>query len=306
MDFRNKALQPVFAADLHRCCQHNSASGWPWFVANLWQATPDNGLIAWLYAPNEVAAQVGEKGTMVKINTATQYPFNDVVSFSLSMKSADEFPLYFRIPGWCKEAQMTTGGQTFTFKEQAGKLIKIKRTWKDGDHVAIRFMMDVTITQWPRNGAVSVDRGPLTYSVKIKQEWKAESGGTPQWPRWSVVPASPWNYGLAIVPDSFQNAVKVDVSTAIATQPWSAPDAPVVLHVPAKKIPGWDASISHTVDALRESPVRSDAPLEMIEMIPMGCAHIRLTVLPLISNRKDARYWNDIPDPEKYMYSSEK
>jgi hypothetical protein len=38
----------------------------------------------------------------------------------------------------------------------------------------------------------------------------------------------------------------------------------------------------------------------------MGCAHLRLTVLPLISERKDARYWSAIPDPEKYMYSSEK
>ncbi|NII29371.1 hypothetical protein HB364_30100 [Pseudoflavitalea sp. X16] len=306
MDFRNKALQPLFAADLHRCCQHNSASGWPQYVAHLWQATPDNGLMAWLYGPNEVSARVGKKGTLVNINTETQYPFTDAVSFKLSMNGTDDFPLYFRIPGWCKEAQVRVGEQTMTFPQQAGKLVKIKRRWKGGDVVAIRFRMDVGVTQWPRNGAVSVDRGPLTFSVSIKQEWKEEPGGTPQWPRWSVAPASPWNYGLAIEPDSFQRSVKVELSIAVAAQPWTAANAPVVLRVPAKRIPHWGASINHTVDAVRESPVRSDAPVEMIELIPMGCSHLRLTVLPVISERKDARYWTAIPDPEKYMYSSEK
>jgi hypothetical protein len=306
MDFRNKALQPVFAADLHRCCQHNSAGGWPWFVENCWQATPDNGLICWLYAPNEVTATVGEKGTVVKINTATQYPFDETVSFKLSMHDTDYFPLYFRIPGWCKEAKVTIGGKMLTFAQEAGKLVKIKRTWKDGDAVVLQFSMNVAVTQWPRNGALSVDRGPLTYSVRIKEDWKEEPGGTAQWPRWSVSPASPWNYGLAIDPDSVQKAIKVEVAKTVSVQPWKEADAPVVLHVPAKRIADWQASISHTVDAVRESPVRSDAPLEMIEMIPMGCSHLRLTVLPLISDRADARYWKDIPDPEKYMYSSEK
>lgn len=306
MDFRNKALQPVFAADLHRCCQHNTASGWPAYVANCWQATPDNGLIAWLYGPNEVTAMAGKKGSRVTIRTETEYPFNDLVSFTLSMNGSDEFPLYFRVPGWCREALVTTAGQTKTFTDRSGKLIKIKRSWKDGDRVTIQFRMDVSVTQWPRNGAVSVNRGPLTYSVRIKQEWKEEAGGTAQWPRWTVAPASPWNYGLAIDPDSVQNAIKVELSKSVAVQPWKEPDAPVVLYVPAKRVPGWGASISHTVDALRESPVRSDAATEMIEMIPMGCAHLRLTVLPLVSERKDARYWQDIPDPEKYMYSSEK
>lgn len=306
MDFRNQGLHPVFAADLHRCCQHNIASGWPLYVGNLWQATPDNGLISWIYGSSEVEAKVGKSGTLVKINAETDYPFKDAISFKLSMKGTEEFPLYFRIPGWCKDAQVTVGGKTITFKQQSGKLVKIKRRWKDGDLVNARFQMDLAVTQWSRNGAVSVDRGPLTYSVRIKQEWKEETGGTTQWPRWSVVSKSPWNYGLVIDPNSLKNSIRVEFAKSISTQPWKESDAPVVLHVPAKRIAKWGASIRNTVDAVRESPVRSDSPLETIEMIPMGCSHLRLTVLPLISERKDARYWKAIPDPGKYMYSSEK
>ena len=66
MDYHNTGLNPVFAADIHRCCQHNTAMGWPRFVRNLWQASADNGLVAWLHGPNVVTAKVGRSGTVVR------------------------------------------------------------------------------------------------------------------------------------------------------------------------------------------------------------------------------------------------
>ena len=84
-------------------------------------------------------------------------------------------------------------------------------------------------------------------------------------------------------------------------QPWTEVSVPIVLTVPAKKIPGWQATVMNTVDPLREGPVRSDEPTELIEMIPMGAAHLRMTCLPVISDSKNARYWEDIPDPNVFM-----
>ena len=34
-----------------RCCQHNHAQGWPYYIENLMYATPDNGLAAVIYGP---------------------------------------------------------------------------------------------------------------------------------------------------------------------------------------------------------------------------------------------------------------
>ena len=301
MDFKNQGLHPVFAADLHRCCQHNTAMAWPRFVRNLWQATPDGGLLAWLYGPNTVTARVGDVGASVTIVSDTAYPFGDRIEMTVRADKAVAFPLYLRVPGWCHDVEISVDGEKQRFTGQPGKLIKIARTWEDGDRLDARFAMNVSATTWPRTGAVSIDRGPLSYSVRIKEEWTQEPNTLEGWPRWSLTPASPWNYGLAVDPRNLSAEVTVKVAGNLADQPWCEENAPVVLRVPAKRIPGWEASIKNSVDSVRESPVKSDEPLETIEMIPLGCGHLRMSVLPIVSDRIDARYWNDIPNPDVFM-----
>ena len=48
----------------HHCCQHNLACAWPYFTESLYEATPDRGLAAMMYAPCTVTARVGD-GTEV-------------------------------------------------------------------------------------------------------------------------------------------------------------------------------------------------------------------------------------------------
>jgi len=302
MDFKNTKNDPVFAADWHLCCQHNTAMAWPRFVRNLWQASADNGLVAWLYSPNTVAAKVGEPGATVTIKCETGYPFHDTVRMTVHADRPITFPLYLRLPGWCGEARLRVSGADRQIKGQAGRLVLIEKQWHDGDRVELQFVVRVTTTRWPRNGAVTLDRGPLSYSVRIKQRWERDPRSPEGWPRWSVRPDSPWNYGLAIDADGPAPQIDVEVADTVPPQPWTEAAAPVTLRVPARRIPDWGAAIRHTVDAVREGPVRSAEPLETIEMIPMGCAHLRMTVLPVVSDRRDAREWKDIPNPDEFMF----
>ena len=59
--------------DQYRCCPHNYGMGWPYFVEELWLATPDGGLAAAMYAPCEVTAKVAD-GTEVTLAEETGYP----------------------------------------------------------------------------------------------------------------------------------------------------------------------------------------------------------------------------------------
>ena len=45
-----------FNPHIHRCCQHNTGHGWPYYAQHLWLATPGNGLAAVMYGPSRVIA----------------------------------------------------------------------------------------------------------------------------------------------------------------------------------------------------------------------------------------------------------
>ena len=44
-------------------------------------------------------------GTVVRIAEDTHYPFEETVRFTVKSGKPVEFPLYFRLPGWCKQAR---------------------------------------------------------------------------------------------------------------------------------------------------------------------------------------------------------
>jgi hypothetical protein len=58
--------------------------------------------------------------------------------------------------------------------------------------------MKIATTLWTRNrNTLSVDRGPLTYSLRIGERWE-KKGDTEEWPGFEVYPTTPWNYGLLV------------------------------------------------------------------------------------------------------------
>lgn len=301
MDFQNGGSHPIFAASMHRCCQHNTAMGWPWFTKNLWKASPDNGLVAWMYAPNELHAKVGIDGEKIQINTITSYPFKDKVDFEIKLKKNTHFPLYFRVPGWASKLSLLINGNESEINDQNGEYIKVSRAWANGDIVSLVFKPEISLTKWPKTKAVTIDRGPLSYSVRIKENWVKSETDEFGWDKWWLLSDSEWNYGLVIDGLNLKRDIHVNKSVNIPIQPWSEENVPISLKVPVKRIPSWTATVKNTVDPLREGPIRSDEGKEFIEMIPMGAARLRITCLPVISDSGNARYWDSIPDPNVFM-----
>ena len=274
--------------ECYRCCQHNVAMTWPRFTENLWQASGDQGVVAWMYAPNEMVARVAN-GTEVKIDMTTDYPFKGVVRMAVSCPKPAKFPLYLRIPIWAKGVAITLNGKSIAQKAQSGEFVRIERTWSAGDILEMNMPMAITLTRWPRTGSVTVNRGPLSYSVKIGERWN-RCGGTDKWPEWEVFPTSPWNYGLVIPAGDPELTFKVEEKDKLAEQPWSLEGAPIHITVKGRRIPSWTLEKA-MVSELQQSPIRTDQPEENIEMIPLGCARLRISCLPVIGSGIDAREW---------------
>jgi hypothetical protein len=199
------------------------------------------------------------------------------------------FPLYLRVPRWCQRFRVAVNGQPLDLEPSPGTCLRIERTWAAGDTVAVEMPMALTLTQWPRTGSVTVDRGPLSYSLKIEERWQ-RCGGTDEWPEWEVLPQGPWNYGLIVDRDRPDRSLDVALVGEVADQPWTVEAAPIEIKARGKRIPGWGLE-NETVAELRTSPVRSDRPEEEITLVLLGCARLRMACLPVIGDGPDAQAW---------------
>ncbi len=289
----------LFNPHIHRCCQHNTGHGWPYYAEHLWLATPANGLAAVMYAPSKVTAKVAD-GQEVTILEDTRYPFDDTIDLEVKTAEPVTFHLYLRVPNWCKSAKVEINGELAPIRTRPRSYIMIERKWKNGDKVRLILPMQISLRKWTKNkNSVSVDRGPLTYSLKIGEEY-IRQGGTDDWPAWEIHPTSPWNYGLVLDQRNPASSFEFVKSAWPADdQPFRSETAPVMMWAKAKKIPQWQKDNLGLVGKLQPSPAKSDEPIEKVSLIPMGCARLRISAFPTIGADPDAHQWTAPPKPAK-------
>jgi DUF1680 family protein len=268
----------------HRCCQHNQGHGWPYYSEHQWLATSDNGLAAAFYSDNIVKALVADR-VEVGIEEKTKYPFGETIEFVINPSEKVRFPLYLRIPSWCEGGAMPwvkVNGEENLLGFDKG-YIKIEKTWEPGDVVTLGLPMHVSVRTWEENkNSVSVDYGPLTFSLKIREDYVRE-GGTDEWPTWEIFPGSKWNYGLVMDnnnPASSFEVVKKDYPSN--DMPFTQDGTPIEILAKGKIIPGWKMDENFLVEELPQSPVETDQPAEDIVLIPMGAARLRISSFPVI------------------------
>lgn len=281
-----------------RCCQHNHAAGWVYYAENTWMATPDNGLAAQLYSEGQVKAKVGN-GVEVTINETTKYPFEDQISFTVNTPKAVAFPLYLRIPEWCKAPVVKVNNKAIAVAAVAGGYVKLSNSWKNGDKVSLQLPMALKVRDWEKNkSSVSVNYGPLTYSLKIDEDYvKKDSketaigdsqwqpGADPKkWPSYEIHPKSAWNYGLILDPQNPEKSFTV-VKKAWPkdNNPFTNGNAPIELKAKGKLIPEWKIDQYGLVDVLPKSPVKSNEAVTPLTLVPMGGARLRISAFPVVN-----------------------
>lgn len=283
---KNPGIQnggPMFHMDpnRHRCCQHNQGHGWPYYAEHLWLATSDNGLVAALYSENTVTAFVG-KGIEVIIEEHTHYPFDEVVEFIVDPDDPVKFPLYLRIPTWCKNPIVSINGEEFDYADLSS-YIRIEKIWVKGDVIRLSIPMNLSIREWAENkNSVSVDYGPLTFSLKIEENYVQE-GGTEEWPAWGIYPASSWNYGLVLSKENPITSFEI-IKRAYpeSDMPFTHEGNPIEIKAKGKLIPEWVMDDKNLINELPISPVVNNEPIAEITLIPMGAARLRISSFPLV------------------------
>lgn len=275
------------------CCEHNHGMGWPYFCEETWSATWDNGLCAALYAPTTVRARVGD-GSTVSVTETTSYPFSDTIQLTVSATNNVTFPLYLRVPQWCSNSWLQINGQTWATNSPAHSFLCLQRSWTNGDQVVLHLPRQITLRTWAtNNNCVSVNYGPLTFSMQINENWQAYGNNAAPWTEWEAYPANAWNYGLILNPANPASSFTVVTNAGgVATNPFSLATAPLSLQVQARKIPAWTLDGLYAVGPMQPSPAYSTQAVETITLVPMGAARLRLAALPTVSTNATATQWS--------------
>jgi hypothetical protein len=285
-----------------RCCQHNHAQGWPYYAEHLWMATPDNGLAAMLYCSNTVSAEVGDtsaggKGRRVILKESSHYPFEEGVRIRVETTENLRFPLYLRIPGWCRGAALSVNGVRTAVLLQGGQYARIERVWRSGDLVELSLPMEITLRTWSQNkNSVSVNYGPLSFSLKIKENYsridsksamtgdsKFQPNADPsKWPAFEIRPGTAWNYGLILKKGSTGDFTVKKRDWPKDDFPFTQESAPIEIETKAKRIPSWTIDQYGLCGLLPQSPVKVSTVSEKVELIPMGAARLRISAFPVV------------------------
>lgn len=274
-------LEPNFG-----CCTANMHQGWPKFAAHLWMRSPDDGLAVVAYAPCRVRAPLG--GGVLTVEVDTDYPFRETIGLVVAAEAPVRAPLWLRVPGWATGATVQVEGEPAE-PMTPGTRHRLLRTWHGPRRVAIRFPMQARLST-RYHDALSVERGPLVYALRIGEQWTRVNADKPhrELPHadFEVRPTTPWNYALVVDDGGAERAFTFE-ERPVGERPFSPEGAGVVATARGQRIPdwtlqrGWAGELSMGQRAWSDPgrPVTT-APIEPITLLPYGCTNLRITEFP--------------------------
>ncbi|GHV44940.1 hypothetical protein FACS189492_1970 [Clostridia bacterium] len=259
-------LEPNFG-----CCTANFGQGWPKLALASFMRTKD-GIASCALVPACVECEI--KDTKVKCSMETDYPFRNVLTYTVIAESPIEFTFSIRIPALVKSASI--GGQLVA----CGGFFDITKNWSGTETIEVIFEFETEIIRRPEN-MVCVWRGPLLYTMAIREKWeKVEytlAGVERKYPYcdWYVHPQSKWNYAL------------VDTKFDVREHEFSAafdPLAPPISMVAQMVQIEWGFDNGYCDKY--PTNIESLGTIEKVRLIPYGSSNLRLTEFPLTKGKK--------------------
>ncbi len=251
-------LEPNFG-----CCTANFNQGWPKFALSAFMHNGDT-IINSLMLPSVL----DDNG--IKIKLETNYPFENKMHYYIDTEK--DFNFAIRIPSFAKNLKVN--GENTEVKDLKFKINQ------GGTKIEIEFDAASFFKKRPNN-LYALQMGSLLFSVPIsyKKEMReyVKKGVERKFPYcdYQFIPKSSWNYGFSN--DNFEIEFN-----GIGNIPFSQNNPPVTIKANMQQI-NWGLKFPYRSIA-RKTP-KSTKPIseaQKIELIPYGCAKLRMTEMPIL------------------------
>lgn len=255
-------LEPNFG-----CCTSNFGQGWPKFTLSTFMKTED-GIASCAIAPSVLKTEIS--GVRVVCELETGYPFRNSLVYKIQTEAPVDFNFSVRIPKCVKSAKVC--GEN----AECGKFYEINKKWDGSNTVTVELDFETEVVKRPAD-MVCVWRGPLMYSVGIKENWEKveyeKDGVERKFPYcdYYIYPESKWNYALAS--DKFEVRENHGYSKGFSG------DAPVEMTAYMYELE-WGFKNGHC-----DPEPKTRLPLgemQKVRLIPYGCSNLRMTEIPYI------------------------
>jgi len=263
------------------CCTANMHQGWPKLTSHLWMESPEGGLAAVVYAPCVVDTQV--QGNAVHIEEVTDYPFNESLTFNVTTARPATFPLYFRVPEWTQGATLKLPDGTIE-SLKPGEFHQVSRQWNGTETVLLQLPMAFKLRKGYQD-SVSVERGPLVFSLGLKTKWinfmpfHFQPKGERKFD-WAAIPQSHWNYALALNANDLNQSLTV-TQQPLKGNPFDPGNEPIHVTVEGRQLDNWQGAQGAAAPP-PQSPVESTEALEKLVLSPYGSTRLRITAFPVL------------------------
>ena len=280
-------LEPNFG-----CCTANFNQGWPKFANMLVYTTADHGAAVAIYAPAsaQLPANVGGGGV---VDLETSYPFDDTATVTVTNKDSAPMPVYLRIPEWATKA--TVNGAAAA----NGTMFKTAAKANADTKFVIAFNPEIRVERWGDlaagtaanpEGAVSVHRGALMYSLNIETNWSTtathfDAGADGMSKDYEARGVSEWNYAID-VQDLSKLTFGMDGYKAGAA-PFNHSNWPVHIDATVRQVPTWGTGDLKDINSAEPPPASPackgsttcGAPTK-VRLVPFGGTDLRIGEMP--------------------------
>ena len=173
------------ACDKRQDQKHVDTTRWPWFncaccppniarlLASFGQyvySQDEDTIYVHLFVGSEAECELTEQ--QVSLTQRTEYPWKETVEITVRTEKESPFTVAIRIPGWCKNAQITVNGEDVKFNRVSRKgYVRLTRLWRNGDKIEVQLPMPIErIHAHPavraNAGKVVIQRGPVVYCLE--------------------------------------------------------------------------------------------------------------------------------------------